>query len=233
MGRRVVRLAGRHDPPAPLDHPLGIPAPAAETAILFALLGFPFGANLDTGNINLQLTLMLWARPVHRPGYRGLLWAVATWMKWLPVVFWPILSRGRRWGLVCLRLDRPRASHAPADDHPAPGAVRVRRPTIRLDYLVSSGHSSRALRRPEPFGWLRPSWWARASPRCASRRGRFGQRLREYLGFSSWRRDQFRRNRAPTIGLDDRPERNRGDDVVDRRRAHRPSAAPSRRPRFR
>ena len=31
------------------------------TAVIVAILAFPFGANLDTGNINLQLTLMLWA----------------------------------------------------------------------------------------------------------------------------------------------------------------------------
>ena len=37
------------------------------TAVIVALLAFPFGANLDTGNINLQLTLMLWAAQLHRP----------------------------------------------------------------------------------------------------------------------------------------------------------------------
>ena len=31
------------------------------TAVIVAFLGFPLGANLDTGNINLQLTLMVWA----------------------------------------------------------------------------------------------------------------------------------------------------------------------------
>src|SRR6478736_2240738 len=30
------------------------------TAIIVAVLAFPFGANLDAGNINLQLALMLW-----------------------------------------------------------------------------------------------------------------------------------------------------------------------------
>ena len=37
------------------------------TAILVALLGFPFGANLDTGNINLLLTLMLWGAQFSGP----------------------------------------------------------------------------------------------------------------------------------------------------------------------
>jgi len=73
------------------------------TALIVAALGFPFGANLDTGNINLQLTLMLWAAQFSGPRLGGLLWALATWMKWIPLVHWPILSPGaRRWGLVWL-----------------------------------------------------------------------------------------------------------------------------------
>ena len=58
------------------------------TAVIVAVLAFPFGANLDTGNINLQLTLMLWAAQFTGPRLGGLLWALATWMKWVPVVFW-------------------------------------------------------------------------------------------------------------------------------------------------
>ena len=58
------------------------------TAVIVALLAFPFGANLDTGNINLQLTLMLWAAQFTGPRLGGLLWALATWMKWVPAVFW-------------------------------------------------------------------------------------------------------------------------------------------------
>ena len=70
------------------------------TAVTVAVLGFPFGANLDTGNINLQLTLMLWAAQFTGPRLGGLLWALATWMKWVPVVHWFILrSPTRLWGL--------------------------------------------------------------------------------------------------------------------------------------
>jgi hypothetical protein len=33
----------------------------------------------------------------------GALWALATWMKWVPAIVWPILSPAtRRWGLVWL-----------------------------------------------------------------------------------------------------------------------------------
>lgn len=70
------------------------------TAVIIVLLAFPVGANLDTGNINLQLTLMLWAAQFSGPRLGGLLWALATWMKWVPAVVWPILqARTRRWGL--------------------------------------------------------------------------------------------------------------------------------------
>lgn len=73
------------------------------TALTVALLGFPFGANLDTGNINLQLTLMLWAAQFTGPRVGGVLWALATWMKWIPAVHWLILApRTRLWGLVWL-----------------------------------------------------------------------------------------------------------------------------------
>lgn len=73
------------------------------TAIVVFILAFPFGANLDTGNINLQLTLMLWAAQFTGPRLGGLLWALATWMKWVPAVFWVILqARTRRFGLIWL-----------------------------------------------------------------------------------------------------------------------------------
>jgi hypothetical protein len=73
------------------------------TAVVVAGLAFPFGANLDTGNINLLLVLMLWAAQFAGPRTAGLLWALATWMKWLPIIHWPILSRrARLWGLAWL-----------------------------------------------------------------------------------------------------------------------------------
>ena len=70
-----------------------------------ALLAFPVGANLDTGNINLLLTLMLWAAQFTGPRLAGLLWALATWMKWVPggVLVRP-RPRARGLGLVWLCL---------------------------------------------------------------------------------------------------------------------------------
>ena len=98
------------------------------TAVIVALLAFPFGANLDTGNINLQLTLMLWAANFTGPRLGGLLWALATWMKWVPALNWFILpGKAKQWGLgLARRLDRPEHRDAAPDDHPDAGAVRVR-----------------------------------------------------------------------------------------------------------
>ena len=74
-----------------------------QTAVLVALLGFPFGANLDTGNINLLLTLLLWGAQFSGPLMAGVLWAVASWMKWVPVVFLFVLApRARLCGLAFL-----------------------------------------------------------------------------------------------------------------------------------
>jgi hypothetical protein len=75
------------------------------TALIVVLLAFPVGANLDTGNINLQLTLMLWAAQFTGPRLGGALWALATWMKWVPAIVWPILARPTRlWGVFWLAI---------------------------------------------------------------------------------------------------------------------------------
>ena len=46
----------------------------------------------------------LWCESsVTGPRTAGLLWALATWMKWIPVIVWPILGSGaKRWGLLWL-----------------------------------------------------------------------------------------------------------------------------------
>jgi hypothetical protein len=70
------------------------------TAVAVAVLAFPIGANLDTGNINLQLTLMLWAAQFTGPRLAGFLWGLAAWMKWIPALFLFVLEpRARLWGV--------------------------------------------------------------------------------------------------------------------------------------
>jgi hypothetical protein len=149
------------------QHPLA-------TAILVMLLGFPFGANLDTGNINLLLTLVLWAAQFSGPLLAGVLWAIAAWMKWVPVAFLIVLSpRARLYGLAFLGLSILLSLAT------LPGTIAQlealfgfgRRP-LRLDYIVFLWALVPVLwRQPEPFGWLRPTWWrARiATLRCDRR----------------------------------------------------------------
>jgi hypothetical protein len=134
------------------------------TAIIIAVLAFPLAANLDTGNINLQLTLMLWGAQFTGSIVAGLLWALATWMKWVPLVFWPILrDRARRWGLVWL------AASVALSVVLLPLTIRQfqalfgfgERP-VRLDYLVFLWALVPWLyRRPDPWDFLRPATWRR------------------------------------------------------------------------
>lgn len=134
------------------------------TAMLIAALGFPLGANLDTGNINLQLTLMLWAAQFSGPRLGGLLWALATWMKWIPVLLWPVLSpSARRWGLAWLA-----ASIALSIVLLPLTIVQFQvlfgfgaRP-IRLDYLFYLWAAVPWLyRRGDPWDVIRPTTWRR------------------------------------------------------------------------
>ena len=73
------------------------------TAIMFALLAAPIGVVLDSGNISLFLTMGLWAAQFTGPRTAGIIWALATSMKWIPALFLPILApAARRWGVAFL-----------------------------------------------------------------------------------------------------------------------------------
>jgi glycosyl transferase family 87 len=108
------------------------------TAVIIVLLAFPIGANLDTGNINLQLTLMLWGAQFAGPRLAGALWALATWMKWIPLIVWPILERGaRKWGLVWLAVSIALSiALLPLTIAQFQSLVGFGARPIRLDYLV-------------------------------------------------------------------------------------------------
>jgi hypothetical protein len=75
------------------------------TAVTVLVLGFSFLANLDTGNVNLLLVFMIWAAQFTAPRTAGFLWALATALKWVPIVFLPLLApKGRAWGVVFLAI---------------------------------------------------------------------------------------------------------------------------------
>jgi hypothetical protein len=132
------------------------------TAIIIAILAFPFAANIDTGNINLQLTLMLWAANFTGPRLGGLLWALATWMKWVPALNWLILSRpAKRWGLVWLAVSVGLSVVTlPLTIIQLQTLFGFGARPIRLDYLVYAWSWVPWLyRRPDPFDFLRPATW--------------------------------------------------------------------------
>jgi len=132
------------------------------TALIILFLAFPYAANLDTGNINLQLTLMLWAAQFSGPRLAGLLWALATWMKWIPVVVWPILApRARRWGLVWLAVSVGLSILTfPLTIIQMQTLFGFGARPVRLDYLVYLWAFVPWLyRRPDPFDFLHGSTW--------------------------------------------------------------------------
>ena len=132
------------------------------TAVAFLLLFFPIGANLDTGNIDLFLVFMLWGAQSAGPRLAGLLWAVATWMKWVPGLFLLILlPRARLWGLTWLAVAALLSlATLPLTLVQLQAIFGFGARPLRLDYLVLLW----ALvpwwwRNPDRLWFLRPSRW--------------------------------------------------------------------------
>ena len=131
------------------------------TAVLFILLAFPIAANLDTGNINLPLALLLFGAQFAGPRLAGLLWMIATTLKWLPAVFWPILApRGRLWGIIWFVLAVVlTALTLPATLVQLNVLFGFPRPA-RVDYFVFAwAIVPWAYAHPDAFRWLMPSEW--------------------------------------------------------------------------
>lgn len=131
------------------------------TAVTVLALGVSFIANLDTGNVNLVLVYMIWAAQFTTPRVAGLLWALATALKWVPIVFLPLLApRGRLWGVIflavagvltLLTLDATIVQISVIFAFPRPP---------RLDYLVFLWCLVPLVwRDPDPARFVRPSAW--------------------------------------------------------------------------
>jgi hypothetical protein len=177
------------------------------TAIAVLILGFPIGANLDTGNITLFLAFALWGAQFAGPRLAGLLWGLATWMKWVPVPYWLVLApKARSWGLVWLAIAGILSlATLPLTIVQLQALFGFGARPLRLDYLVLLW----ALipwwwRHPDPLWYLRPSRWGevgqgvrsalansriewRASPIAAITgiRRRLGVGLRAFLGIGA------------------------------------------------
>ena len=131
------------------------------TAVLVAVIALPVAASIDTGNVNLFLVLMLWGAQWARPRVAGLLWAVPTAVKWLPLVFLPLLApRGRAWGLAFLGLAMVLSlATFPATLTQLEVLVAFPRPA-RIDYLIYLWALVPWLwRHPDPASLVRGSAW--------------------------------------------------------------------------
>ncbi len=132
------------------------------TAVAILLLAFPIAANLDTGNITLILTFMLWAAHFARPGVAGFLWGLATWMKWVPAPFWFILApKARGWGIVWLLASALLSLvMLPLTIVQLQALFGFGARPIRLDYLVLLWATVPWLwEAKDPIRWLRPATW--------------------------------------------------------------------------
>src|SRR6187397_1828973 len=63
------------------------------TAALIVVLAPSIAANLDTGNINVLIALATWVGFWAVPVIGGLVWALGTVMKFVPVVLMPFIRR--------------------------------------------------------------------------------------------------------------------------------------------
>ncbi len=174
------------------------------TAIAVLVLAFPIAANLDTGNITLVLALCLWAAQFSEPRVAGAIWAIATWMKWIPAPFWLLLApRARKWGLIWLAvagilslLTLPLTiiqMQALFGFGPRPP---------RLDYLV-------LLWASVPWLWRHPAALARFDPRAwpgavRSLRARLSAARRRWATDPGAARHQVRIDIRAFLGFEDR-----------------------------
>lgn len=147
------------------------------TVVALTLLAFPIAANLDTGNLTLILAFMLWAAQFTGPRLAGLLWALATWAKWVPAPAWLILQpRGRAWGLLWLGLAVLLSlATLPLTIVQLETLFGFGGRPVRLDYLVLLWAAIPWLwRHPDPLWWLHPREWpaVRARARLAAGRAR-------------------------------------------------------------
>lgn len=154
------------------------PLPAA---ILVGLLAFPFAANLDTGNIDLLLALALFGAQFSGGRAGGLIWGLATWMKWVPAPLWLILPpRARSWGLVFLALSGLLSlAMLPLTIIQLQALFGFGERPFRADYLVFVWSAVPWWwRHRDPFAFLRPASWREASAHVVAVSRSWGDALR-------------------------------------------------------
>lgn len=192
------------------------------TAFLLVVLAIPIGANIDTGNIDLLLAVTLFGAQFAGSRLGGLLWGLATWMKWIPAVLWLVLPpRSRAWGLVFLALSGLLSLiMLPLTIVQLQALFGFGSRPIRADYLVFVWATVPGWwRLDHPFAFLSPAAWAdaqllagararvwarafRVAPAATARRA--GEQLRtaaaRFLDLEPGSRTADARRREPAAG---------------------------------
>jgi len=179
------------------------------TAILVALLAFPFAANLDTGNINILLALMVFGAQFTGPRVGGFLWAIAAWMKWIPAPLWLVLPpKARGWGLVFLAISMLLSlAMLPLTIIQLQALFGFGERPFRADYLVFVWSAVPWWwRHEDPFAFLRPAAWREATVFQLAQARRLAASLRAAPGPATraglrWLHAWMRR----FVGLDEDP----------------------------
>ncbi len=151
------------------------------TALAATALAFPIAANIDTGNVTLILALMLWGAQFVGPRLAGLLWALATWIKWVPAPLFIVLRpRARAWGLVWLGAAILLSlATLPLTIVQLQALFGFGARPIRLDYLVLLWAAVPWVwRHPDALWWMRPSSMLRLALESRSRLAEWGARAR-------------------------------------------------------
>ncbi len=204
VGRRVVRVAGRDDPAAALDHPLGVPATAADDRRDHRRPRIPVRREPRHREHQPPAHADAVGRPVHRPATRRPAVGARDLDEMGPgrVPADPARARQAVGPLLARRVGRPEPADPAADDHPAPGAVRVRGatgqarlprlPVGRRPVVLPQGRtrSTSSDRRPGGAGWRTPG---PGSARLAPRSSREPERPRRRRSRSGSRRAAARR----------------------------------------
>ena len=175
------------------------------TAILVTILAFPIGANLDTGNIDLLLVVALFGAQFLGPRTAGLIWGLATWMKWVPAPLWLVLApRARAWGLVVLAIAGVLSLiMLPLTIIQLQALFGFGHRPLRADYLVFVWSAVPWWWRLEhPFAFLHRSAWVSAWARFGARAAAWVRAFRVAPGATTRRAlDRLRMAAARFLGL--------------------------------
>lgn len=180
------------------------------TAVLVWVMLIPIWAHFDTGNINLLLALALFAAQFTGPKVGGLIWGLATSMKWVPAVVWLVLPpRTRSWGIIFLAVSGLLSLlMLPLTIVQLQVLFSFGSRPIRLDYLVFVWSIVPWWwRLRHPFAFLDPRAWVAALGRQRDRVVRWAAAFRAHPRATAVLfRSRLRAHVRSFLGLDQPPQ---------------------------